>query len=559
MAVEVYQCNWGSSLKSFLSAKSQEKLFLQIDDTKPDGVKVSGKGYICNEDGKNEYVSQYDYPAKDIRDVKKGEFQGADALILITKLQTLYGAKKTQTILPGLKDMNKAIDRLMEVSKAAGGMSNDAQAAAAKPASGTPAPAPKPAAGGAHAPAPKPAATAKPAAPAPAPAPAPRPAAAAPAPAPAPAPAQAAADPAAAAAPAVPPVPAYTPSRTAAAAALNSAAARGTIQAKQKPEDYAAKRQKLEILHESGMIDEAEYKDKTLKLICEERGMADYYSKISRVISAHEAGVTSDAEYETDRNKLVGEAFDPNVRDLAVFKENAAKLPIIQISGIVSPAEFESGKRTLLDSVTYDPMDSNETFQLKLQKLPILIDAEMLEKSEYDSDIAELKSILDPSISDELEILEMKLSRWPAMVAAGAASTEEYKQKQSTFISQVMGLPADSEAALQAKIERVVMLRDKTWLSDMDFHGKKLEILKSIIEIGDVVQRMKLLMVARDCKLSTDEEFETKKQEVIRDIFAPYKDMDEFKVKANMLKHISEAGIISQEEYDNYKEKLMGI
>ena len=103
MAVEVFQCNWGSSLKSFLSAKSQEKLFLQIDDTKPDGVKVTGKGYICNEDGKNEYVSQYDYPAKDIREVKKGEFQGSDALIIVTKLQTLYGAKKTQTILPGLK------------------------------------------------------------------------------------------------------------------------------------------------------------------------------------------------------------------------------------------------------------------------------------------------------------------------------------------------------------------------------------------------------------------------------------------------------------------------
>ena len=52
MGVEVFQCNWGSSLKSFLSAKNQEKLFLQIDDTKPDGVKVTGKGYICNEEGK---------------------------------------------------------------------------------------------------------------------------------------------------------------------------------------------------------------------------------------------------------------------------------------------------------------------------------------------------------------------------------------------------------------------------------------------------------------------------------------------------------------------------
>ena len=70
---------------------------------------------------------------------------------------------------------------------------------------------------------------------------------------------------------------------------------------------------------------------------------------------------------------------------------------------------------------------------------------------------------------------------------------------------------------------------------------------------------MRLLMVARDCKLSTAEEFETKKQEVIADIFSPYKDMDEFKQKADLLKSISEASIISPEEFESYKEKLMGI
>ncbi|MCR5390227.1 MAG: hypothetical protein K6E77_05705 [Lachnospiraceae bacterium] len=563
MAVEVFQCNWGSSLKSFLSAKSQEKLFLQIDDTKPDGVKVTGKGYICNEDGKNEYVSQYDYPAKDIRDVKKGEFQGSDALIIVTKLQTLYGAKKTQTILPGLKDMNKAIERLTEISKAAGGLSGDAPAAApAKPAAApapAPAPAPKPAAQAKPAPAPRPTAARAAQAQAPAPAAAPAPAPAAQAQAPAPAPAAQAQAPAPAAAPAQPAVPSYTPSRTAVAAAVNSAAAKGTIPSPQKKEDYAAKRQKLEILHESGMISETEYKDKTLKLICEERGMTEYYDKISRVIVTHESGILSDAEYENSKNTLVSEAFDPTIRDLPTFRSNTAKLPIIQISGIVSEAEFDAGKASLLDSVTYDPNDSNEDFTLKLQKLPILIDAELVSREEYESDMRELKSLLDPSIGDDLDLLEMKLSRWPAMVAAGAASPEEYKTKQDSFIGQVMALPAGDEPSLKAKIERVVMLKDKTWLSEMDYHGKKLEILKAIIEMPDVVQRMKLLMVARDCKLSTDEEFETKKQEVIRDIFAPYSSMDEFKAKADLLKSISEANIISQEEYDNYKEKLLGI
>ena len=28
---------------------------MRTDDTRPDSVKVSGRGYICNEEGKNEY------------------------------------------------------------------------------------------------------------------------------------------------------------------------------------------------------------------------------------------------------------------------------------------------------------------------------------------------------------------------------------------------------------------------------------------------------------------------------------------------------------------------
>ncbi|MBP3296165.1 MAG: hypothetical protein J6M27_06255, partial [Lachnospiraceae bacterium] len=121
-----YDCNWGNSLKSFLKQKNQDKLFLQLDESREGGI-VSGKGYICNDDGKNEYVSAFDYHAKEIRDVQKGEFQGADALIIFTKMQTLYGAKNTRTILPGLKDLDIACNELTSMVKAAGGMTGNAE------------------------------------------------------------------------------------------------------------------------------------------------------------------------------------------------------------------------------------------------------------------------------------------------------------------------------------------------------------------------------------------------------------------------------------------------
>ena len=121
-----YDCNWGNSLKSFLKQKNQDKLFLQLDESREGGI-VSGKGDICNDDGKNEYVSAFDYHAKEIRDVQKGEFQGADALIIFTKMQTLYGAKNTRTILPGLKDLDIACNELTSMVKAAGGMTGNAE------------------------------------------------------------------------------------------------------------------------------------------------------------------------------------------------------------------------------------------------------------------------------------------------------------------------------------------------------------------------------------------------------------------------------------------------
>ena len=111
MADQRFECNWGKSLKSMLSAKKDEKLHVQIS-----GNRIKGKGYISNEEGKNEYLSPFDYGAEEIRDVVKGEFQGSDALIIVTKLQTLYGAKKTQTILPGLKDMDKAMELKSDIT-----------------------------------------------------------------------------------------------------------------------------------------------------------------------------------------------------------------------------------------------------------------------------------------------------------------------------------------------------------------------------------------------------------------------------------------------------------
>lgn len=107
---EVYQCNNESSLKRLFSKdnKKPEKMFIQIDDNSGE-VKVSGRAYIANAEGKNEYVNSFDELAKNIISVKKGEFAGADALVLNMRIKTVYESKKIQIILPRLANLNQAL------------------------------------------------------------------------------------------------------------------------------------------------------------------------------------------------------------------------------------------------------------------------------------------------------------------------------------------------------------------------------------------------------------------------------------------------------------------
>ena len=506
MGVEVFQCNWGSSLKSFLSAKNQEKLFLQIDDTKQDGVKITGKGYICNEEGKNEYISQYDYPAKDIREVKRGEFQGSDALILVTKLQTLYGAKKTQTILPGIKDIDRAIDTLSRV-------------AAPTPAAPTPSPTT----------APKPAAAA--------------PKTAAPTPAPTPAPAPKVVEP--------------TPEKKETAPVQEAPKAVEPAPEKKSGESFEKRMKKLDIMHESGMCSDEEYKEKKLKLLCDEKGLGSFYEKIQKIYVLRRSGMLSDSEFETNKNQIVDECFDTRISNLKIFAENMTKLPIILMSELISEAEYEAKQRKIIESVAYNPMDGNEEFCLKLQKLPILRDAGLVEASEYDSDITELKKILTPSASDSVDLLSQKLPKWAALVKSNTITETELKERQAKLISEIMSLPAMDELSFKIKAERLIVAKKYNWISEMDYHGKKGTILDEVKGIDDYILRTKLYYVAMETGLSTAEDYEARKKELIKEVFSPYDNMEQFQGKVNMLMKLNQADIISTEEYNQYKNKLM--
>ena len=89
------------------------------------------------------------------------------------------------------------------------------------------------------------------------------------------------------------------------------------------------------------------------------------------------------------------------------------------------------------------------------------------------------------------------------------------------------------------------------------YRDKKVAILKDVEDIQDFVQRTRLQMVARDCGLITADEFEKKKQTLIKGILAPNESMEQFQKNVDMLKKLKEGGIISDEEFNGFKSKLM--
>ncbi|MBQ6638294.1 MAG: hypothetical protein IJH82_06530, partial [Lachnospiraceae bacterium] len=154
---QVFTCNYGGSIKNKL-LKSGEKLFLKIEDGK-----ISGKAFICNEEGRNGYIDNFDYPINDVREVFKGEYQGNTALIMNTRLTSLYGTKKAQTIFPSMKDIDIVIEKIGQMKEShGGGASKEVRQATTqsqpigRPAAPAPAPAPAPNGASPVAPAPVP-------------------------------------------------------------------------------------------------------------------------------------------------------------------------------------------------------------------------------------------------------------------------------------------------------------------------------------------------------------------------------------------------------------------
>lgn len=545
---QVFTCKTGNNLRSILSRNNDAAMFLKVENNK-----ISGKGYICNTDGRNGYSDEFEVGIGKISSIFETEYSGEPALAINTSLDNLYGSKKVQLVFPQLKDMDLAA-KLLKKLRADGGFTDEGPKVAAFgtkiPESAAmkeeePAPAPEPehkAASVAEL-----RAQSQKAAPATEKTVEKAPEKASPKSAPAPAKAQPVVEPAKA-----PEKPAPAPEPAPAApAAPEQKAGKMTLQ------EYNERIDKLNVLKDCGVLGEKEYYSKKFEIVCEYNDLSDFNEKIQKLIVLVDCGLLSEREFASNCEDIIKECCNTDVDDPAAYRKNIQKLVCMEAGGILTAEEYEHYKGIMLSDVVFSLKDTPEEFVRKLRRLPILVDCQMISADEHKKMIDDLYSMIDIQPDTSLVGASDKLNKWPLLAKEHIISEAELHKKQEPVVNACLHKPLNGPDDVKAVGENLVALRDGQWLTEDEFTAKKAALLTRVDTIPDFVTRISIYVALPSLGLSTVQEYENQKKKCIDAIFAPYSGMDEFKKRVTNLIDLQKAGMLTEEEFVSYKAKLM--
>ena len=549
MANGVFQCDVPRGLLRKLDG-NEKALYLEINDEY-----ISGKGIIYLESSQREYSGDIsNYEIKSIKKIEKSVYEGMDALVIYVRVSSLYGAQKLQVRLPGLRNINEAMDMLNEMIVSANPSAAPAPTPAAAPAAHAPE-APAPAAPTPVAPAP---AAPTPVAPAPvAPTPvAPTPVAPTPvAPTPvAPTPvvptpvAPTPVAPTPVAPTPVAPTPVVpTPAPSAGGASVISV------------EEYKKKLEKLEAIYQTGMITEKEYKSTKAEYISVLNGLDAFYNKVKVNLQYSEVGFLSAAEFEEFKRSTIAECSDLVTVSNDVLRQNLKKLLILYMFEILTDDEYEKICSDITRSVQYSSSDTEEMTIDKINKWPILKECEIISEAQYEQFIRQVSDDTKIRMNESLPVLEHKLMRLTTISQTFLFTPEEFAAKKQELVAQMTTVDYSSEAQVKSQISCIVTLHRCGWINDAEFQAKKAEIVQTIEAEEDIVSRLQKLGMLTTIGFLSDAEYKGFEQKVIDDIFQPYSDISELQKKAQNLMKLKDAGIIGEEEFNGYKKKLLSL
>lgn len=543
---QVFTCKSGGNLRSILSRNNDAAMFLKVENNK-----ISGKGYICNTEGKNGYSDEFEVSIGKISSIFETEYSGEPALAINTSLDNLYGSKKVQLVFPQLKDMDLAA-KLLKKLRADGGFVDEAPKVAAYNARvGDLAQQPKQE----EQPAPKPEEPAKSVAelrnantPKEQPKPAEQPKPVQPVVPTAPATPAAPVEQPKPVAPATPAAPAETPATPATSGPKT----------KMTEAEFNERVDKLNVLRDCGVLGEKEYYTKKFEIVCEYNDLVDFNEKIQKLIVLVDCGLLSEKEFENNCNDIIKECCDVNVTNPNEYRKNIQKLVCMEAGGILTSEEYNKYKQIMVNDVVMTLDDQPKVFIGKLKKLPVLVECQMISKAEQEQIMKNLYSMIEVKAGQPLTGMVDRMNKWPLLAEEHIISEADLRKKQTPVIDACMNKSITGPDDVKAIGEDLVALKDGKWLTDAEFDEKKKALLAKVDGISDFITRISVYVALPKMGLETQQEYEAQKKKCIDAIFAPYSGMDEFKKRVTNLMDLQKAGMLTEQEFNTHKAKLMG-
>ena len=520
-STQIFMSSSGSSRKSLFGNNKEEVLVLKIE-----GTRISGKGYVCNEEGKNGYIDDFTFSLKEIEGINVAEYHRLDALTFNAQIKSLYGSKKVKIFLPNIKNVEIAMGELRKAKR------DVEKGLITEPSASTP---------------------------------------------------SAPAEPEVKAAPSAPVEPEVqvTPSAPAKAEAVEKVVEPEKIETVQtsvdnkikevivpektetdkktemSKDEFKRRMDKLGVLKDCGLLEEKEYVSKKLELISELYDLKDFNEKLQKIIALKECGLLSDKEFDANRMDLIKECCDLCEADTEAYRRNIQKLAFMQIGEVISAEEYEKSKLILVRDVAFDLRDSNEEFIIKLKRLPVLKECQILTEIEYDMKIKDMLSMLEITKSDIREDIVDKLRKWPVLVQENYMDESELKRRQNQMISEYLDIEWETPGELKAVINKLSDLKEGGCLTDEEFNERREKILHDIDVVDDYRIRITMYKLLPQLNFISGDEFLGIKQKCIDQIFSKAGSVEEFKVRANNLVELQKVGILTDSELAEYKIKLM--
>ena len=519
--------------------KNAEVLFLKVEN----GV-LSGRGYVCNEEGKNGYVDDFSFKISEVSSARIDKYNGTDALFFKARIANLYGAKKCQIALPQMRSAEEAVALITNLKRSSGGEVEETIAAPVVPVP----PAPKaaePTISDEPAPRTKSVAelrmeasrqkekvddTVKPAKPAKE----------------------------SVVIPEEKPVPETFAPMTPEAPGPVTPVASSSNNGRMSTDEFNKRMEKLTVLKDCGLLGEKEFKAKKTELVSEYCDLTEFNEKIQKMIILKECGVLSEKEFEANRRDIIKECCDFDTPDLEEFSQNIQKLSFLQMGEVITEEEYNAYRDTLIENMDISVNDDMDAFRMKLRKLPVLRDSQFISDTEYKKTINKLFKNMEVSPEDPLEEWAAKLEKWPFLAEEHYLNLGELRLKQKELCDKCLSIDWEGNLdELTTLIQRMLTLRDCEWLSQTEFYTRKTDLIRKIDSITDYGKKLQARMLLPKLGLITEADYENWKQRSLAEILAPCSDMSEFKSKANNLMELQNAGVITEKEFTDYKMKLM--